>query len=161
MKLIFLAIICILFSYIGFKISLFYRKKVKLLRELVDFVNYLILNISFLKTDLFVLLNNYNAKDKDFKEILILYKDYVENGLDLKFKDALFKSFNKDIASCILSFFQSLGKLDYTNQLKMLELNKKHFDEIKLKSEMENKTKGNLYYKLGLIIGIGMMILLV
>ncbi|MDE6372571.1 MAG: hypothetical protein K2L61_03395 [Clostridia bacterium] len=70
------------------------------------------------------------------------------------------KYLSKSDKALVKEFFAELGKFDYDTQMSRLDLTVSQLKKTIEKAEKERRTTGNLLPKLGLVLGIAIMIIL-
>lgn len=161
MKLIILAFICILNSYVGFYVSRKYKDRVILLSDLYEFIEKSIFEISFSKKDINKIIKSLDYKSKDFKTLTIKYLEFLSTQDKKTFLETTKYLLNKKDYSFVVKLYLSLGDMDYKSQINSLNAAKEYVEKLKIEAEKDYMTKGKLYFKLGLVVGIMFMILLV
>lgn len=140
-------------SYIGIELGSNYSKKEKFFSELNMFCNMLINNIKFNKNKISVVINdNINNYSSDLKE-------YLSCFLNDKLNDLSF--INKYQNQKIREFFLGLGSFDTSNEINYINNYKILFEEFLSNSKEENKKYGALYSKLGIMVGLILVILFI
>ncbi|MBQ8845380.1 MAG: stage III sporulation protein AB [Clostridia bacterium] len=159
--MIILFFLCIL---IGYYFSQRYVNRLKFFKSLILLCQNLDIEINYSRERLKKLINNYDEKTK--KNLLGIDQEflkYLDNPKELK-KEELFKNagiLKKEEQDLIFLFFKNLGRSDVENQTKELKNFIAKFEEIKIKAENENKKYGSLSLKLGLIIGLFILVILI
>ena len=151
MKLFLLGLVCISSTFIGIYVSKEIKNRERFFLEWIEYNKFLIQRISFFKEPIYKITKDFYKDRKDSLFVLLL-KDYINNKTINCFKKDKIK---------IQEYFNTLGSLDYTNQLNYLKSELINLEEKYKEVKLDMKTKGNLYPKLGLIIGIALMILMV
>lgn len=163
MKIFFGTLICFILGFIGIKMSSFYRKKYNFIKDWKKLNEELEIQISFNKKSLQEIIDTFSAKSEDFSNILDNYKEYISNTKDDDFLIHKIEKnlFYKKYKSSLTDYFLTLGKIDYLSQLKLLQNYNKILDDYLNEATKELKSKGGLYSKIGLLIGIMIMIIMV
>ena len=152
MKFYLLAILFVCFTEISIINLNFYKTKVKIVNELIDFFKCYISEISFLKTDISRVVDKYNNKYS------IHTQKILNNYSELKNYSIYFNDFEKnEIYNC----FMSIGKMDIDN-----EINNSNNIILKLTNIQDAtkdiyKTKGELRSKLIFILGLILIVILI
>lgn len=152
-KIISLLIMLIGPTYVGFEVALNYSKKEKFFSELNLFCNMLSNNIKFnknkIKTVIFDNLDNYS---NDLKDCL---KNYIEN------KKLYVDFLNKYQNTKVSEFFNGLGNFDSNSEISYIENYKLLFQEFGNKCKEDNKRYGSMCSKIGVIVGLVLVILFI
>lgn len=147
-----LALLLILFSSVsllGFQISKVYSNKENFYLELNNFVTYLIGEISFLKTDLVKISENYKSNNSIFKNFL----GNLKNKLLFESEYINIEILNETENIMIKNFVDNLGKNDSATECDKLKNVLENF-KIKLDETREqNKKYGSMIKKLGVLSG--------
>lgn len=148
-----IALLLILFSSVsllGFQVSKVYSNKENFYLELNNFVTFLIGEISFLKTDLVKISENYKCKN-------LIFNNFLENLKNILLFENEFKNIDilNDNENIILkNFVENLGKNDSTTECEKL---KSFLESFKLKldeTREQNNKYGAMIKKLGVLGGI-------
>lgn len=165
MKILLLCLIVTCCTYIGYGLSSYYRKRLKIFRDCHSFSNKLIVEINFAKNNLKeIIKSSINSYSSDFKSVLNGYLNYLNSDAKVLATEQLFKKNNflsDDEKQTIFLFFKSLGRYDAENQILEIEHFKQKFESMCESAESENKKYSSLYIKLGLMFGILVAILLI
>ena len=157
-------VLCFVCAYLGVVGKNYYDKRCKYLKDFDGFLHNLKDGISYSKDRLGEIGSKFLATGKgafytDLKE----YIDLVESGNPSE--EQVKKCFDSKYISksdklLIKDFFFELGKFDYDTQMSRLEMTASGLKRIVEKAEKDCKTTGNLMPKLGLVLGIAIMIIL-
>ena len=163
LKLAIGGILCFISAYLGIVGKSYYDKRYKYLADFNDFLLALIDGISYSKDRLPEISKKYLSSSKgQFAKNLSEYLNIIETSpndeklvkcFDCKYLKKGDKEYFKD-------FFLTLGKLDYDTQMSRLNLSKAEIQKMLTKAEKDCKSTGNLLSKLGLLLGIAIMIIL-
>jgi stage III sporulation protein AB len=153
-------------AYVGMAIKHHYKKRRDFFIACLEFIDVLTDEISFLKTPLpDIILRFKEGKKGEFISLLNTYNGLIAEGKPTD-AAALNKSFQLHFLNtlekeALITFFATLGKTDAQTQLLGLK-NHRAKTEVNVKaSEAKYKTTGLLAYKLGVLIGIAVMIFVV
>ncbi|MDE6189013.1 MAG: stage III sporulation protein AB [Clostridia bacterium] len=157
-------ILCFISAYLGIVGKNYYEKRYKYLASFNDYLLALVDGISYSKDRLPEISKKYLAQSKggfskDLQSFISVIErvgeeEKIENCFNCKYLKKQDKAYFND-------FFSSLGKVDYDTQLSKLNMSKAEMEKILAKAEKDKKTTGNVLSKLGLLIGITIMIILV
>ena len=144
-------------SYIGLR----YKKRCVLrasfYSELYDFASYLAEQIAYSKTPLPALFKSFSlGKESAFAELLTAYFAELVGKIPEEYK---VKGLSEAEKTELFTFFRNLGKSDAERELARLAESKQRFKIKKETAEKEVGQKGKLYFKLAVIIGIALMII--
>jgi len=159
--LILLFAICVL---VGYMFSLKYKKRQKFFSSLIMLAEKLDVEINYSRDRLKKLIEEFDANSK--KHLLGIDDNYVGylQGTDELTSDFLFKNISilkpseKDL---IFLFFKNLGRSDVENQTKEIKSYVKRFEQQSQVCDNENKKYGALCTKLGIIVGLFIVVILI
>lgn len=160
--LIFGGIICIAVSFVGLVIKQKYKANSDFMSAYVDFIGYAKTEISNNKTPIFNIIDNYSAKESNiFTKVLSviscnLKKDIMDNNSYPK-ECALVDK--KRIKSLIVDI-ESIGKYDSVTEVNKLKSIEERTQKEALKTAEKYKKDGVMAFKLSVLIGIAIMIIL-
>lgn len=163
MKIFLIVLIMILSIFVGFVFSKKYSNRNKFFQSLVSLCQKFDVEINYSRERVKNILENLDEKHKI--NLSGLDKNYIsfiekKNQLD---KETLFKniSFLKESEEdMILLFFKSLGRSDVDSQSKEIKNYQKKFEDKLKETQTENKKYGTLSIKLGVIVGLFVVVLL-
>lgn len=160
MKYIFLILVFIICGLIGFYFKNKYKNQYKFLLYINKFLDYLELNVMVYKNNLYEIINNYiihkNNKNSEYNKIFQISKNTLLINSNL-IESCLF---DKSILSVVINFFNEMGKGDIENEIKKIKEFKKFISKQIDILKIECSTKGDLYFKFWIGIGVLMSILL-
>ena len=156
MKAILLVLIISMFGVIGFGVAGSYFERKRFFFNLLEFLKQTKSLVGFSSTKLTEILNKQSYYgDKHFKRLIKNYMSVLNDNLNISL-DNLFYDITiltNEEKQDIFSFFKGLGMYDQTTQIKQIELLEskcKHYFET---ANEDAKKYGELYSKLGLIVG--------
>lgn len=164
MKLTILTIIAVLIGYIGYYVYLQYKKVYCFICDFEKYNQLLRREIEFSKKTISSISLNFT---KDCKGNFIeLIKDYIDYLDKIKNKSVIINIINKHspkkkFNNYLIEYFSTIGMLDYKSQIDYLKLQEINIELLKNEAKNDLKTKGNLYKKIGILLGISLMIILV
>lgn len=127
--------------------------------DLYDFAIFLSEQIAYSKTPLPTIFRDFAlGKTGAFSELINAYSIELAGGTPEEYKLKFLNEAEKNEA---LVFFRGLGKADAERELAKLGENKQRIKSKKEITESEVKSKGKLYFKLAVIIGIALMIIVI
>ncbi len=153
--------ICVL---VGYMFSLKYKKRQKFFSSLIMFAEKLDVEINYSRDRLKKLIEEFDANSK--KHLLGVDDNYINylQGDDELTGEKLFKNVSilkpseKDL---IYLFFKNLGRSDVENQTKEIKNYVKRFEQQSQVCDTENKKYGSLCTKLGIIVGLFVIVILI
>lgn len=146
-------------SYVGLR----YKKKCVIrsifYSEMYDFTLYLTEQIAYSKMPLPSIFKNFSeGKESAFAQLL---KEFLIELSSIEQKAYSIKNLTDNEIAEVLIFFRSLGKTDADNQLIKLSEYKQRTKNKKEQAQSEVTNKGKLYFKLAVITGIALLIIVI
>lgn len=161
LKIASLVVVIAGFTYVGWGLARFYSRRLRYFKDCILLSERLYASIAFSHEKLNQIVeSNRLSFGKDMQKTLLMYQGYLTHKIEKLEKQGM-NILRENETETILLFLQSLGRLDVKNQTEEIDNFKKRFEEMKLSAEEDNKKKGGLYLKLGLILGILVAILLI
>ncbi len=156
-------ILAVISSYVGLLVKRGYKDKVVFYKDMVSFTESFKRDMSFLKTPLLDFCSSY-LKDKKSKVAELLGEYTTELRLKGKFeRDSSkwdFAHLSREEKEELILFFNTLGKTSYNEQQSFLDKSESIFLSRVKKCEDDYKKKGNMYFKLFVLLGIALMVIL-
>ena len=157
-------ILFLISAYIGLAVKRHFEKRRDFFKDAVEFVDTLTDEVSFLKTPLPQIIQRFGVDKKgDFRDALLTYAEHIGSGKSTEFqplsqalKLSRLTDGERDI---MLSFLAGLGKTDAKTQLAALKNYRARLESFREESQKKFKTTGLLAYKLGILVGIAIMII--
>ena len=162
MRIILYISIIIFTGYIGYGMSKYYLQRSHFFCALKMFVNDLKIDINFTERKLTDILSTLKYSCKEVNLLITNYTHAI--NINNVTKENLFigiEFLSTEEKATIHQFFYSLGKLDVYNQIEMLNAFESLVFNYHDVSKVESKKYGALYTKLGVILGIFILILLI
>lgn len=152
--------IIIIFGLIGYEIKRKYIEQKNILLFFKSLIEYLKLNITLYKSNVDEIINNYKImqNNKNAKYVNLFLKNNNFNANIIKNSNNCFN--DKDTKNLIETYFFNLGKEDIVGENKKAEVILKSINDSLAKINKEIKTKGDLYFKLMLALGVVMVVFL-
>ena len=161
------ALIAFLFCFcvfVGYVFSSKYTKRKRFFDSLISLAEKLSLEINFSRERLHVLIENFDEKNKrNLLGIDTNFVEYLDKKVDLS-TDELFKKIDilkQDEKDSVFLFFKTLGRSDVENQTKEIQSFISRFKEIKNQCEVDHKKYGSLSLKLGIVMGLFLVVILI
>lgn len=153
-------LIILIFGLIGYEIKRKYIEQKNTLLFFKSFIEYLKLNITLYKSNIDEIINNYKImqNNKNAKYVNLFLKNSNLNANIVKNINKCI--IEKDVKYLIETYFFNLGKENIDGENKKAETILKSINDSLLRINKEIKTKGDLYFKLMLALGIVVVILL-
>jgi stage III sporulation protein AB len=156
-------ILALISAYIGLLIKRGYSEKVQFYKGIVEFLGELRMDLAIMQTPLTQFVDNFVAGRKG--KSVDLLKEYVA---DLKDKGRFVRDLERwDCAHLsrvekeeVLHLFQSLGKTDLKEQKALVDNYERGMQDRQKKAADNLKKKGSTYFKLLVLLGIAIMVVL-
>lgn len=146
-------------SFFGLNYKKKCKERAKFYKELYEFNLHLSEQISYAKTPLpQIIISFAMLKDSLFAGLLKDFGKELNMGAQ---GDYAIKYIGENEKEEVLRFLRGLGKTDADNQLISLAEDKQWIKARKDSAENEEITKGKLYYKLAVILGIALLIIVI
>lgn len=149
----------LLSAYIGLSFKRFYKKRFELITDLRELCENLKARINFSHELLPTVLKEYNAKTKELSCMLKFLAESERN------KDDLMQLFDeKHIRSekeMLVKFFSRLGKSDIESEIEGIEALLLKLQALERSAEADVRQKGDLYFKLGIMAGIALAVIII
>lgn len=161
-------LLCSLFvccGWLGINIGNTFNEKYNFYMDLRDFCNHMKNNITFLKTDVLAITNNYKPKSK-LKFLLqdvsnAIKEKVVLNEMELLSLLQKYSYLNQQDKNLLANLFCNLGSVGYDEQIAKIEYSISQ-TEFLMNDFKQNKYKfANLSKKMGFIIGLLVCIVLI
>lgn len=154
-------IIAISVAYIGLGIKKYYVSREKYFERIIDLIEALSANVTYLKKPIPTVINEFilSGKGELIKE-LSEYNTYLGNADYARIstiKTPLLKSTERQI---VIEMFMAIGRADSKTELDMLSGYKAKFKTMHEASIKQRSTTGALAFKLSVLLGVVILILL-
>ena len=133
------------------------RNRERYFAELLNLMDRLISDISFLQQPVDQILKMFECKSVHLSKNISEYLDFTQ-GCDFSFSGTVL---TKREAEIIKDFFDRLGTLDLNSQLNELSAKRSLFAQFHAAAEKRNNSFGKAYIKLGFLAGLAVGILLI
>ncbi len=164
LDLVFGGILCALCTYLGMVAKQYYDKRYAYLKDFADFLSVLLDNMTYTKDNIVYVIEKYTGQNKgQFCKDINEYASIVKSGsVDAKDISDIFacKYLKKTEKAYISTFFSTLGTMDYDSQLARTKLSLAESEKLRDKAYKDSKSTGVMFSKLGLLLGIAIMIIL-
>lgn len=163
MKIFIIVLIMILSILVGFIFSKKYSNRNKFFQSLVSLCQKFDVEINYSRERVKNILENLDEKHKiNLSGLDKNYISFIEKKNQLN-KETLFRNIpflKENEEDMIFMFFKSLGRSDVDSQSKEIKNFQKKFEDKLKETQTENKKYGTLSIKLGVIVGLFVVVLL-
>lgn len=161
LKLICGGVIAVSLAYIGLGIKKYYKARAKLFEDCLKFVELLCDEISYAKPTLDKIIDEFLAGNQsEFTNVLKKYRQGLADGKtasDIKISSKYLLQSEREL---LTDFLQNLGRFDAKTQLNNLAGYKVKIEKIKVRTEEKSNINGNMAFKLMVLAGIVVLIVL-
>ena len=163
MQLFLILLIVCGISYLGVGIADFYKKRCKLMSDIVMFCDCLISDIDFLHTPIKKIIDNRTKQfGAEMNKVLIQYASVLERGELIEYSQPVTSIyFSKSECDMFMSLLIELGKSDCDSQVSTIKNFKTAFQKFYEEASEEKKKYAPMITKLSVLSGILMGILLI
>ena len=162
LRLIAGGLLALVSSYIGILVKNGYKEKTRIYKDLVLFTEEFKRDLSFQKTALTDFCTSFaDGKKSKIKELLQEYVDELKKAGQFS-RDAdkwSLAHLKKDEKEEVLTFLNGLGKTPTAEQISFVERSGERFKERLKQAEENEKKKGNMFFKLFVLLGIALMVI--
>lgn len=156
-------ILCLCISYIGLGVKKYYSARKNYYIDMINFIELLTDEISFMKSPLPVIIENFTESKKgELPRVLSKYRELLTSGNpnEKQLRTAVRSNFlSKSENETVYSLLSKLGKLDSVTQLHNLSNYKSKFASKSVECSKKSDTLGVMAFKLGVLFGIMTMIM--
>lgn len=162
LRLIAGGILALVSSYIGLLVKNGYKENTRLFKDLVDFADGFKRELSFEKTSVIDFCTTFKEGKKS--KISDLLDQYIadlqkEGKFSRDVEHWTLAHLKKEEKSEVLTFLNGLGKTPTKEQISFVEKGEEIF-KARLKNAEENeKKKGNMFFKLFVLLGVALMVI--
>lgn len=152
-------------SYVGYGLGQYYIMRHQFIGALITFLQVLKVDISYLKDDLIKVIETHKKNCPTSLQTVL--KSYLKTLTEQE--TITVESLKNNIKTpyleepeygTLLQFFESLGKSDVTSQLELLDQFLAFFHRYYKNAETQKKKYAGLFSKLGVLLGIFLMVIL-
>lgn len=163
LRLIAGGLIALCLSYIGVLIKRRYAKRVEFFKSASDFIGVLTTELSMRKTPVPEIIQKFlQGRNGEFETALRAWQTSAKNG------ETRIAAFEKNVIPLLkteekkelFDFFDGMGKTMLDEQLAHAAYYAKRFEQAKTKCEEENKRLGGTCFKLCVLLGLAVLLIL-
>ena len=166
MKIVILILLMGLSVYVGYMMSLRYRKRVKFMKDLVRFCDETKSNILFGQYKLIEIVDTIKPKcSKDFGKLLDLFEIYLKNSYNEK---QLYQDANKYLTylssselQTIVGYLTRIGTVDVEGEINNCNNYRTVFMQYRDSAESEDKKMSLMCIKLGALFGALLVVIFI
>lgn len=143
-------------AMLGLSLRKYFKQRHCIYRDLWEFSTMAKQNIEFLKTPIPSIVKEF-GRDKKSKVARLLESYFLDNEKDKNTLKELKKVENKDLEL----FLGMLGKYSQKEQIAEISKYEAKFQSLEVKTAEEEKRLGNMYFKLCVLLGIALLVIVV
>lgn len=155
-----LALVC---SYIGVLVKKRYKQRLAFFKSATDFTGVTSTELSMRKTPVPEIIRKFlQGRKGDFESALSSWQASAKrrDSYDKKFEKTLVPLLKTSEKKELLDFFDGLGKTMLAEQMAHVAYYEKRFEQCVAKCEEENKKLGDTYFKLCVLLGLAILLIL-
>jgi len=146
------------FVYAAFRIRRGYKQRLDFFQDLVRFCDHLTTEIAFSKNCVEQVIRRYiDTYNPGFAEVLLKYSHLVAGKSDIT-QESLRQFIDRDD---VADFFFELGKHSSSEELEKIKSARLRFESHLTKARDKLSKEASVYFKICIILGVGVVILLV
>jgi len=165
MQLLLSIIIFAAFATAGYLFWRRYKQRKVFFDNLLSFCNHLLVEISFSKNTVLSIIENYaRGYNPAFQNVLHGYRAILENKQDVtreRLDTIMWKHLKPAERAAVTDFFYELGRHGSTQEREKIENKKLVFDTFHQTAAAALKKDANIYLKLFILLGVGVVIILI
>ena len=150
------------FAFLGWWIHRSFRNRKQFFESLVRFCDHLLMEIGFSRRTIVQIIDTYlDNYSPQFAGVLLQYKTLLDNREDLS-RDKLtaWNGLKNAEAQNLTDFLLELGKHSVTEELEKIKTAKSRFEIFRAESTDKLKRDASIYFKICILLGIGVVILI-
>lgn len=161
LRLIAGGLLALIACYIGVLVKRRYAKRVTFFKSACEFSSCLATELSLKKTPMPEIAAKFlQGRAGEFESCVECWINLAKSGGIYSFENANVSILKTDEKKQLVSFFSMLGKTDLNDQLSHAGYYKNLFEQKQKTCIEENKKLGNMYFKLCVLAGIAIMLIL-
>lgn len=161
LKLVCGGVIAICLAHVGLGIKKYYKARAKLYEDCLKFVELLCDEIAYAKPTLDKIIDEFLAGNRsEFTNILKKFRQGMSEGKSAQDTKITSKYLSQSEKELITEFLQNLGRFDAQTQLNNLAGYKAKIAKLKTAAEEKSNTNGTMAFKLMMLLGIVVLIVL-
>ena len=161
-KLVLCLAIFLCFLVIGYQIHRAFRHRKQFFESLVRFCDHLTTEIGFSKRTIAQIIDAYlDNYSSQFAEVLVNYKALLDRNQDLtRGALALWGGLKSAEAQVVADFLLELGKHSAAEELEKIRKFRERFETLRQDATEKLKRDASIYFKICILLGIGVVVLL-
>lgn len=161
LRLIAGGLLALVACYVGVLIKKRYKTRVEFFKSACNFTQTLSTELSMKKTPMPDVAQKFlQGREGEFEKTVENWMSYIKRGEQITFEKMQIPLLKNEEKKQIVEFFSSLGKTDLQDQLAHVAYYQNLFLQKSKICEEESKKLGNMYFKLCVLLGIAIMLIL-
>lgn len=154
--------LCVGTSYLGAGIKRIYRIRRDFYKDFMQYLSVLKSEISYLKTPVKKITEDFIENRKGLiTEVLSNYLDRLSGGSRAAVGYIKSNYIKKDEMKVVTSFLEALGKNDVKQELALISAEEERIKQLLQKAETDYVKQGGMYFKLLVLGGVALMLIVV
>lgn len=161
LRLIAGGLLALIACYVGLLIKRRYKSRTMYYKSACEFAKCVATELSMKKTPMPDVAENFlKGRNGDFEKTVETWLDLAKKGQTFVYENTLVSLLKNDEKKQIADFFSALGKTALDDQLSHIGYYENVFESKRAKCEDESKKLGGMYFKLCVLLGIAIMLIL-
>ncbi len=161
LRLIAGGLLALIACYFGLLIKRRYKSRAEYYKSACEFVKCVATELSMKKTPMPDIAENFlKGRNGDFEKTVETWLDLARKGKTFAYENATVSFLKNEEKKQIADFFSALGKTALDDQLSHAGYYENVFEAKRAKCEDESKKLGGMYFKLCVLLGIAIMLIL-
>lgn len=161
LRLIAGGLLALIMCYIGVLVKRRYKSRVAFFKSACEFSSSLATELGMKKTPMPEIANKFlKGREGEFEKVVESWIAIAKNATTFGFDDIKTSFLKTDEKKELAEFFSSLGKTNLDDQLSHVAYYKNLFEQKRKTSEDEDKKLGGMYFKLCVLFGLAILLIL-
>lgn len=154
-------LLALIACYIGILVKRRYNRRVEFFKSACEFATFISTELAMKKTPMPDISARFlQGRAGEFERSVENWSEIAKKGKCYEFENVNVSILKTDEKKQLVSFFSTLGKTDLKDQLAHVGYFKNVFEQKQKTCEEESKKLGNMYFKLCVLAGIAIMLIL-
>lgn len=154
-------LLALIACYVGLLIKRRYKSRAEYFKSACEFAKCAMTELGMKKTPMPDVAENFlKGRSGDFEKTVETWLDLARKGQTFAYENASASILKNEEKKQIADFFSALGKTSLDDQLSHIGYYENMFESKRAKCEDESKKLGGMYFKLCVLLGIAIMLIL-
>lgn len=154
-------LLALIACYVGLLIKRRYKSRAEYFKSACEFAKCATTELGMKKTPMPDVAENFlKGRSGDFEKTVETWLDLARKGQTFAYENASASILKNEEKKQIADFFSALGKTSLDDQLSHIGYYENMFESKRAKCEDESKKLGGMYFKLCVLLGIAIMLIL-